>query len=200
VITMPRIISIGPDGFLRQQPAPEFETLRGEAKTFTARELGEKPLVLDGVPGDATEIEAEFTGNGAFGFELRRSPEGKPGVVVSIQRGNLTVGDVRSYVGNATRYQIRIFLDKRCMEVFVNDGVAAVYHSVEAPRENQGIAVFAQAGGFGGRGGMGAPGGPPPGATVAGSANRPAPAPIRIESLKVWPMKPAKFSMEHFHV
>src|ERR1035441_10036038 len=67
-------------------------------------------------------------------------------------------------------------------------------------RENQGIAVFAQAGGFGGRGGTGAPGGPLPGAAVAGSASRPASVPIRIESLKVWPMKPAKFSMEHFHV
>lgn len=206
VITMPRIISIGPDGFLRQQPAQEFETLRGDVKTFAPRELGEKPVVLDGVPGDATEIEGEFTGNGTFGFELRRSPEGKPGVVVSIQRGNLTVGDVRAYVGNATRNKIRIFLDKRCIEVFVNDGVAAVYNPVEAARENQGIAVFAQAGGVGGRGGMGAPGGapagggPPPGAAGVGGASLPARSPIRIESLKVWPMKPARFSLEHFHV
>jgi len=31
-------------------------------------------------------------------------------------------------------------------------------------------------------------------------AGRPAPGPPRLESLKVWPMKAAKFSMEHFHV
>jgi hypothetical protein len=28
-MTMPRILSIGPDGYLRQQPAPEFDSLRG---------------------------------------------------------------------------------------------------------------------------------------------------------------------------
>jgi beta-fructofuranosidase len=200
VMTMPRIVSVGPDGFLRQQPAPEFETLRGEVKTFPARELGEKPFVLEGAPDDATEIEAEFSGNGAFGFELRRSAEGKPGVVVSLQRGNLAVGDVRAYVGNATRNKIRIFLDKRCIEVFVNDGVAAVYNPVEAAREDQGIAVFAQVGGTGGRGGMPAGGGPPPGAPPAAGANRPTPSPIRLESLRVWPMKPATFSLDHFHV
>jgi hypothetical protein len=174
--------------------------LRGEVKTFPAGELGEKPFVLEGVPGDATGIEAEFTGNGAFGFELRRSAEGKPGVVVTLQRGNLTVGDVSAYVGNATRNKIRVFLDKRCIEVFVNDGVAAVYNPVEAAREDQSIAVFAKAGGTGGRGGMPAGGGPPPGAPPAAGANRPAPSPIRLESLRVWPMKPAAFSFEHFHV
>jgi beta-fructofuranosidase len=195
VLTIPRIISIGPDGYLRQQPAPEFEALRGEVKTFPAQALGDKPMVLDGLPGDATEIEAEFSGSFTAGFELRRSPAGKPGIVVSMQRGNLTVGNVTTFVGSAARNKLRIFLDKRCIEVFANDGVAAVYKIVDAAREDQGIAVFAQAGGFGGRGGAGAQGGPP-----AGGATPPAPASGTLESLRVWPVRPAKFSLEHFRV
>jgi hypothetical protein len=34
VITMPRILAIGPDGYLQQRPAPEFETLRGAMRMF----------------------------------------------------------------------------------------------------------------------------------------------------------------------
>ena len=138
-----------------------------------------------------------------FGLELRRSSEGKPGVVVSVQRGSLTVGNVRAFVGNAARYKVRIFLDKRCIEVYVNDGVAAVYNPVEAAREDQGIAVFAQVGGmFGGRGGFGPPAGAPrpaPPGGIPDAANRPN-STVRLESLKVWPMKPARFSLEQFHV
>ncbi len=185
VMTLPRILSIGPDGFLRQQPAPEFAGLRGEPKTFPAAELGDKPMVLEGAPGDAGEIEAEFSGNGGFAFELRRSPAGKPGAAVSLQRGYLSVGSVRTYVGNANRRRIRIFLDKRCVEVYVDDGLAAVYSSIDAAREDQGIAVLARGGGM-------FPGGPP------ATGNRPNPM-VRLESLRVWPMKGAMFSLERFH-
>jgi hypothetical protein len=189
--------------------------LRGAVKTFPASTL-ENPLVLDGVPGDAAEIEAAFSGGGVFGLELRRSPDGKPSVVVSMQRGTLSVGNVSAYVGTADRYKLRIFLDKCCIEVYGNEGVVAVYNPIHAAQSDQGIAVFAQAqatGGFGG-GGSG-PGPAPPGATsaVAGapSANAtPAGAPggrsgrggppPRLESLRVWPMQPAAFSLDRFHI
>jgi sucrose-6-phosphate hydrolase SacC (GH32 family) len=188
VMTLPRILSIGPDGFLRQQPAPEFASLRGEPRTFPASDLAEKPVVLEGVPGDQAELEAEFSGNGGFGFELRRSTSGKPGGVVSVQRGNLSVGNVRAYVGNASRRKLCIFLDKRSIEVYLDDGIAAVYNPVEAAREDQGVAVIALPGGaFGGRGGAF------PGAPGSNSASR-------LESLRAWPLRGAAFSLEHFHV
>lgn len=175
VTTMPRILSIGAEGFLRQQPAPEFQTLRGEEKTFPNGALGDSPFVLAGIPGDAIEIEAVFSAGGfaRFGFELRRSDAGKPAITVAVQRGTITVGIARAYVGNAERYKIRLFLDKRCLEVYVNDGAVALYSAVDARPEDQGIAVFAA----GGR-----------------------PASVRVDSLKAWPMKPASFSLDHFHV
>ena len=174
VMTLPRILSIGADEFLRQQPAPEFQTLRGVAKTFPNGPLGESPLVLEGLPGDAVEIEAEFSlaDSGRFGFELRRSAAGKPGITVAIQRGTITVGNARAYVGTAERYKLRLFLDKRCLEVYVNDGAVALFAAVDAPPEDQGLAVFA----------------------ASRHASR-----VRLESLKAWPMKPASFSLDHFH-
>ena len=36
VMTLPRCLSIGGDGYLRQTPAAEFQTLRGETKTARA--------------------------------------------------------------------------------------------------------------------------------------------------------------------
>ena len=177
VITMPHILSIGPDGFLRQNVPREFSTLRGDPKIFPGAQLGETALPLDGVPGDATEIEAEFsTGNfSAFGFELRRSAAGKPAITISIERGILSVGNARAYLGTAERYKVRLFLDKRCLEVYVNDGTVALYNFVDAPPEDQGIAAFARAG------------------------NRPA-AGVRLDSLQAWPMKAASFSLDRFHL
>jgi hypothetical protein len=70
---------------------------------------------------------------------------------------------------------MRLFLDKRCLEVYVNGGAVALYNFVDAQPEDQGIAVFGRAG------------------------NRPT-AGVRLESLKAWPMKPAAFSLDHFRV
>jgi len=177
VMTMPRILSIGSDGFLRQNVPPEFSTLRADAKIFPGAQLGDTPLPLEGILGDSAEIEAEFSaGNfSAFGFEVRRSAAGRPAITIAIERGNLSVGNARAYVGNAERYKIRLFLDKRSLEVYVNEGTVALYNFVEAPPEDQGIAVFARAG------------------------NRPSAA-VRLESLKAWPMKAASFNLDRFHV
>jgi hypothetical protein len=86
-------------------------------------------------------------------------------------------------VGNAERYKLRLFLDKRCVEVYMNDGAVALYSFIDAPAGDQGLAVFARTV----NPGFGIP------------ANRP-PASVRIESLKAWPMKPAVFSLEQFHL
>ena len=194
VITMPRILSIGPDGYLLERPIPEFETLRGSVLEFPGQSL-EKPSVIDGAATDCAEIEAVFAGSGTFGLELRRSAGGKPGVVVSIQAGfqgtYLNVGNVRAYVGPAEKYKLHVFLDKRCIEVFANDGLAAVYKWVDVPAPDTGIAVFGQAAPL-----PKFPGGKPP----AGMPDFAAPQPPRLESLKLWPMRGSAFSLDHFHV
>lgn len=194
VITLPRILSIGPDGYLRQQPIPEIEMLRETPLTFPERVL-DKPSAIEGIDADCAEIEATFTGDGTFGLELRRSSSGKPGITISIQSGfggtYLNVGSTRSFVGNAEHYKVRVFLDKRCFEVFVNDGATAVYGWVDAPAEDKGIAVFGQ---IASRPRF--PGGRPPGGFPA----FPDPVQPRLQSLKIWPMKSAEFNLDHFHV
>jgi beta-fructofuranosidase len=184
VIAMPRAISIGPDGYLHQHPVPEFETLRGDRLTFPAAPL-DKPSLLPDVATDCAEIEAEFSGFGTCGLELRRSAEGKPGIVVSMQGPYLNVDSARASVGNADRHRLRIFLDKRCVEVFADDGAAAVYNWFDAGAKDLGIAVFGAAGT--GRGFGGGPAG----------VTRQVP---KLESLSIWHMGSARFNLDRFRV
>jgi beta-fructofuranosidase len=183
VITMPRILSLSSDGYLLQKPAPEFEALRGDPHTYPAASL-ETPFIPEGIATDCAEIEAEFTGSGTFGLELRRSQDGQPGIVASIQSGfrggYLSVGNSRAYLGPLDRYRMRVFLDKCTVEVYVNDGLAAVYQPFTAGVHDLGISVFGQ-----------------PGRGRGGRAPLPAP---RLESLEVWQMRGARFDMEHFHL
>jgi sucrose-6-phosphate hydrolase SacC (GH32 family) len=184
VMTLPRVLSLDAEGYLRQNPIRETETLREPIRTFPERNPGSS-AAIEGVATDCAEIEAVFAGDGTFGLELRRSAEGKAGIVVSVQTGSrgayLNVGDKRAFLGYSDRYKLRVFLDKRCMEVFANDGAAAIYMWLDAPVTAKGIGAFGQV------------------------ANKPVfpggktPAPPRLESLKVWPMKSATFSLEHFH-
>ena len=192
VICMPRALSIGTDGYLRQRPAPEFETLRGEVKTFNATAL-DKPFALDGVATDCAEIEAEFSGTGTYGLELRKPAEGKPGIVVSMQGNFVNLGSARAFVGSAERHRLRIFLDKRSVEVYVDDGVTAVYNWIDAAPGALGISAFGQAAaGRGGPPAAGGLGGPPQPAYLA---NR---QPPRLESLKIWQMRAARFDIARF--
>jgi beta-fructofuranosidase len=171
VMVMPRILTVGADGFLRQQPAPEFEKVRGQPITLKPADLSEKPLVLSGVEGDALEIEAEFSGRRAssIGLELRRSADGKVGTVVSVSgAGILTAGKAGTLIGENERCKLRIFLDKRVMEVYANDGQAAIFTNVEAGPRDLAIAAFAKGG------------------------------KARLESFRAWPLKAAQFNFDRY--
>jgi beta-fructofuranosidase len=193
-MTLPRILSIASDGFLRQQPPSEFETLRGTPIDVPAMELSAgTPSVVDRVQGDAFEFTADVVlgGAGEAGFDLRRSASGTAGVAIRIARpGTLVVGSVRTPISRGLdRYRLSIFADKRVVEVFVNDGEAAIFSTIDAADGDLAIAAVAQAApprAGGARGAAGRGGGP------AGNA--------RIENLKFWPMKPAQFGLDRFRL
>jgi beta-fructofuranosidase len=190
VMVMPRILSIGSDGLLRQIPAPEFEALRDQPVAVTDREIALGTVApADHVRGDALELDAEFVmgGAGEVGFDLRCTADGKPGVTVRVARnGVLSVGTIRTPVSRSLeRYRLRVYLDKRVIEVYVNDGEAALYSTVDAGPQDLGVAIVANAPtgrGFGG-----------------GRGNLPS-GPARVQSFRAWQMKPAAFSLDRFKV
>lgn len=172
VLTMPRILSIGADGYLRQNPPPEFEQLRGAPVAVGTTKIGAQPLVLtDRIKGDCLEIQAEFSGATAatFGVRVRSAGPGN-GIVAGYtpSSGNVTAGSVRTVMGRDKKIDLRVFLDKHVMEVFVNGGSVAIFTTVKANRQDLGVEVFAQDG------------------------------EVTLDSLKAWPLRPARFSLERY--
>ena len=62
------------------------------------------------------------------------------------------------------------FLDKRVMEVFANDGEAAIFTTVDAGANDLAIEAFATGGG------------------------------ARLEGARVWPMRPARLTLDRYRV
>jgi beta-fructofuranosidase len=122
-MTMPRVLSIDEDGFLRQNPAPEFETLRGDVRSMPTAPLDPKPLPLGDVfAGDCLEIEAAFTLEqaAAVGIRVRTSAGGKAAAEIAYTPGNglFSVGAASAAIGRQKQVRMRIFLDKGVVEAF----------------------------------------------------------------------------------
>jgi sucrose-6-phosphate hydrolase SacC (GH32 family) len=171
---MPRVLSIDENGFLRQNPAPEFETLRGDVRTMPAAPLDLQPLAAS-FAGDCLEIEAAFTVEQADAVGLRvRVPAGggKPAAEIAYTPGNglFSVGAASAPIGRRKQVRMRVFLDRGVVEAFANDGMAAIFAPVHAGPADLAVEVFA-------RGGK-----------------------ARLDSLRAWPLKPARMSLERFHV
>ncbi len=189
-MTLPRLLSIGADGFLRQQPPPEFEVLRDGSVDVPTLDLPPSaPVVINGVQGDSFEFVADIVLGGASeaGFDLRHASDGKSGATIRIARpGALVVGSVRASISRGLdRYRVHVFADKRVLEVYVNDGETAVFATIE-PVDGRAVVAIAQplpprAAGPGGGGRGGGP---------TGNA--------RVENMRFWPMKPAVFGLDRF--
>ncbi|MGH9402482.1 MAG: glycoside hydrolase family 32 protein [Terriglobia bacterium] len=172
---MPRVLTIDDTGFLRQNPLQEFESLRGEARMAQPAVLEEKPRMLDErISGDCLELQAELSTNTAatVGLRVRCAADGGGGTEISFnpQNSMITAGKAQKLIGNQQPVRLRVFLDKCVMEVYVNDGLAAIFTTVDAGQNDVGITAFAKGG------------------------------TARLDSLKMWPLKPARFSLERFKV
>ncbi|MDQ5854392.1 MAG: glycoside hydrolase family 32 protein, partial [Chloroflexota bacterium] len=79
VMSLPRVLSLGPDGRLHMEPAPELQTLRGKHVRRTDLDLTPASShVLEDVRGDTLEIVAEWEPGDAteLGLNVRCSPDG----------------------------------------------------------------------------------------------------------------------------
>ena len=176
-MTLPRVLSIDENGFLRQNPAPEFEALRGEMRSLPPAPLDPKPFPLGtSFAGDCLELEASFTLEKASAVGIRvRVPSGAGGkaaaeIVYTPGDGLLSIGAASAPIGRQKQLRLRVFLDKGVVEAYANEGMAAIFAPLHAGPSDLGIELFA-------RGGQ-----------------------ARLDSLRAWPLKPARMSLEHFHV
>jgi beta-fructofuranosidase len=146
-LTLPRILTVGADDQLRQEPAPELRKLRGKKSKFTEAALGGSAQFIETWKGDTLEILAEFEPGDAkaFGLKVRRSDDGQHETAISYDGHQLEVAGARvpfKLVPNEKTLKLHVFLDRSVMEVFANN--RACFTRVILPGENDlGIGAFA---------------------------------------------------------
>lgn len=149
-LALPRILSIGADGHPRQRPAPELAILRGRHYHDTNLTLSGVGRVLDNVSGDALEIEVLFALESALavGLRVRRSADGQAAVLIRYDGHTLHVAgtEIALALGEPRQIRLHLFLDKSVLEVYVDDGRAAVTRLIDSAQEDQGVELFAEDG------------------------------------------------------
>ena len=164
-MSLPRVLSLGPDGMLRMNPPKELETLRYDARTQANLAVGaDGERALDGIAGDSIELAVEMTAKdaGQFGVKVCCSPDGEEQTRVyydaakkkltvdttesSLTEGprNIEAGPLELATGEALK--LRVFVDKSVVEVFAN-GRQAVMRRIYPSREDSvGVRLFSTGG------------------------------------------------------
>lgn len=140
VQSLPRELSLGEDGSLRIHPLRELESLRFDAFTLNDLEIlpekeGDTDLIAE-LDGDSFELRISIDRAEAerkrFGF-LLFADDNKPGLPIIIQpeSGTICFGETEipfavADLPKAEDLELRVFVDKYLVEVFVNGRQAAL--------------------------------------------------------------------------
>ncbi len=170
MLTLPRVLTLRPDGRLGMQPAPELQALRGKQHHFGEMTL--KPGAanpLTDVRGDCLEVllECEPGDAATVGLRLRRSPDGREQTVVLFDRAKkqLQAGEARGHfelLKDEKALRLHVFLDRSVLEVHANGRECASSPVAARGQDNLGAELFCTGG------------------------------PVKVRALDVWELKPAR--------
>ncbi len=149
--SLPRELSLPTDGVLRIKPLRELEKLRYDEKNEGSIIVkSNSSHMLKDISGDTVELSVTIKPTGAkeYGVSVFCDEDGK-GFPITIKPESkvLAMGDIKPpfELKKGEDLNLRIFLDKGMVEVFVNDRQAAVYMH-RHDKENAGISLFSKGG------------------------------------------------------
>lgn len=150
--SLPRELELPKDGILRIRPLRELQSLRHNEKSWKDVVVADgKEKRLDGIQGDAIELEIKIAAPVPRVLELRLLGDDKDADTLTIATGaarkSLQVGRTSApfQLADGEDLTLRVFIDKNLIEVFANDRQAMVYaHSKVRERPN--IRIFAREG------------------------------------------------------
>ena len=148
-MSLPRVLSIE-GGRLIQTPLPELSLLRRRHTRLEHLHLDGGARPIPEVRGKALEIVVELAPGGAAtcGLRVRCRADGSGGLAIRYTPGTLDVAGTRVPLRLAAGDTLRLhlFLDHSVMELFIQDGAAAVTR-VDYPLEDDvAVALFAAGG------------------------------------------------------
>jgi len=169
VMSLPRLLSLGEDGTLRIEPAPELEALRHNPRRRESIELSpDAEVELVGIRGDCLEIRLTMEPGDAqeFGVKVRCSPnsEEETAIVCQPQAGMLKVELDKSTLDESVDYagvraqeapfqlergealELRIFLDRSVSEVFANSRQCVTQRIYPTRSDSLAVLLFARVG------------------------------------------------------
>ena len=166
VLTLPRILTLRPDGLLGVVPAPELHALRGTHHRLTNIELTpDSPPLLEVVRGDCLEIIATIEPGTATscGLKVRCSPQDEEHtlilydhtaghVCIDRERSSLDPTVVRGIDGGAfvlgpeEPLALHVFLDRSIVEVYVNGRACLTERIYPSRPDSLGIDLVAHGG------------------------------------------------------
>lgn len=165
-ISLPRLLSLGPDGGLCIEPVPELEALRANHRRAEGVLLPDgEGWAAEGVEGDCLELAARLRPRGAerAGLEVRRSPGGEEGAKICWDAAQATLavectaigesGESRTTVQQAPlalasgeALELRVFLDRSIVEVFANGRQCMTQRIYPSRPDSKAVRAFAQGG------------------------------------------------------
>jgi beta-fructofuranosidase len=162
-MSLPRILTIDSDGSLIQTPASELKALRQTHTAVSNRTLCNTSHLLE-TKGDMLEMQAAVRLNTAkkCSLRVRCDKDGREGIGMVWEKGKLTAAGIEVPIEAKEKTDLRIFLDKSVLEVFVDHGRHCVTKVIRPKIENNYIQVSAEDG------------------------------EATFESIEIWQMKPAE--------
>ena len=150
-LSLPKVLTLRPDGRLAQHPLEELQQLRGDHYHVSDLDLSGGPHVIQSTGSDLMEMIVEFDPGSAdeFGIRVRRSEDGQRFVQVSCDGQRLTVAGERvpaDLMEGESTLRLHIFLDQNCMELFANDWVVYTENMTGIGGNDFGLELYATGG------------------------------------------------------
>jgi beta-fructofuranosidase len=164
-MSLPRVLSLGPDGTLNMNPPEEIERLRMSGRSRADLVVpADGELALEGISGRSLEIDATLTARDArqFGLKVACAPQGEEQTLISYDAAEkkLKVDTTRSSLRDGPKtiesgpfelkadepLRLRVFLDRSVVEVFANERQAVMRRIYPTRPDSVGVAAFAAGG------------------------------------------------------
>jgi beta-fructofuranosidase len=163
VMSLPRVLTLRPDGLLDIEPVSELKTLRGRHHRLADVDLTPtSSCMLKDVRGDCLEVIAEFEPGDAaeFGLQVRCSPDGTEQTRIFYDRaaGCLIVDREQSSLSpNVHRgvqegtldlppdeeLELHVFLDRSVIEIYANGHFCLTSRIYPSRNDSLGVGLFA---------------------------------------------------------